>query len=179
MSLPRLKLNPETNEVERRDPKSKQPPSKVVAIGPPPERKRKMVVRPPFDKAFKEDLEWAEQFVSARLYEIDLQFGPTSNIDRPRDGQGSTYYERELAFEERELKCLLGEIEWRIPKSPSANDTPARTARLDAAVETDLETIMASIKRWMVQGEFREARLRRVLLPQLKIDLRARNFRYG
>lgn len=179
MSLPRLKLNPETNELERRDPKSKQPPSKVVAIGPPPERKRTMIVRPPFKSAYREDLEWAENFINARLYEIDLEFGPSSNIDRPRNGHGSTYYERELAHEERELKCLLGEIEWQISKSPSANDTEARQARLNAAVETDLETIRASIKRWMAQGEFREARLRRVLLPQLRIDLRARNFRYG
>lgn len=171
MSLPRLKLNPDTNELEKQDTKSKQPPSKVKAFGGPPERKPSLVVREPFKSAYREDLQWAAEKIDARLYEIDLHF-------RDRDRKSDAFYmqashrERELAHEERELKIIRSEIEHQIPKALSAMDTPQKARALNKEVQNRLEVMQFQINRWESQGEHREARIRRLLVPQLRIDLR-------
>lgn len=179
MSLPRLKLNPQTNEVERQDTQSNNK-GPMKAFGGPPQRKPSLVVREPFKSAYREDLQWAAEKIDARLYEIDLQFGPKFPERKSEEFyKSASHRQRELAHEERELKILHSEIEHHIPKALSAMDTPQKARALDKEVQNRLEVMNFQINRWERQAEYREARIRRLIVPQLRIDLRKEFFRSG
>lgn len=166
MSTRRKRLNDPPKAAEpARPPAPAAKPSPAASPATPPRRPASGGGLP-----YREDFRCKEKLALARLREIEEMFASGAAA------QG-TFKWQELAAERRELILIRDGMEWAISISLSAKDDPARSKALDLEVAAHMETRMAFIRRLEAEGEWRQARIHRMALLDIRHELRQQYFR--